>query len=61
MKANIDKNGKLTLYRNGMDDIQALCPYAPKHQHCKCTCPKLIVRADSINVCGTEIERKQHD
>lgn len=59
MKADIDKNGKLILYRDGMKKLTAICPYAHQHQHCKCECPKLIVSDDSINVCGTKIWRKQ--
>ncbi len=59
MKADIDKNGKLTLYRDGMLSKTAFCPYASGHKHCKCTCPKLDIREHDIDVCGTKIDRRK--
>lgn len=59
MKADIDKNGKLTLYRDGMDDKTAICPYAHKVKHCGCKCPKLDIGEHYINVCGTMIKRRK--
>lgn len=61
MKADIDEKGNLIIYREGMKDAKAFCPFSNNKflKYCSCKCPKLNIMTDSIMVCGAMVERKK--